>query len=577
MKVSNGIDTFEVDDARLSEAEKDGFVPTIKVSNGKATFDVHPNDLQAAEADGYHPAQSELQSGLRGLAQGASFGFADELTGLAESALTDKTYEQARDESRQNYEAAQEQNPKSYMAGELGGAVGTAFIPGLGALNAGKAATFAGRAGLAAAQGGLAGLGLSKENDLEGLAKDTAIGAGAGAVLQGVGEKVISPLLSKGSKLLSSASEKAGDGIDWGLKKVGRVAANIPEADTERYLANKAAVNNSQTIGELGDDLLKSSDSSDSLLSQMYKRAGELSSDAWNTLDKSKYIAKQNIRQAIADAQDELLTDGVLLGKAQGRAHSELQTLMDQIDNLNDQIPEPTMKKILQALDGNIDWNDPSKNILNKSLADVRSFVDSTLKSQNPAYKEKMIATEKVSKAIDVVKKAFENRQSPEDFNKFIGKVKNLGNKDEYSIVNKALNDIKTYTGQDIREDILNSQAKSSFLKDTTNGSRKTLLGTVIGGGVGTAFGGPLGYTIGAGAGASAGGVADKYSGSAVKALLDLRISGQDFANQFANTKFYNILNEAASRGNKSLAATYFLLNQQNQEFRKLNNNKQDK
>lgn len=569
MKVSNGKETYEVDENRLEEALKDGFVPTIKVSNGQSVFDVHPNDLKMAEADGFKPYKSEIESGLRGVAQGVSFGLADEITAGLESAFTDKTYEQARNESRDAYKSAQMQNPKAYMAGEVGGAIGAAFVPGLGALNVAKGTSLAARTGIAAAQGGLTGFGLSEADTVAGMAKDTAIGAGTGAVMQGVGEKVISPLVSKGGQLLKSGASKLDEAADWSLKKLGNGLANIDEADTERYLANRVAVNNSPSIGDLAEDVLKSSDSSDALLSQMYKKASELSSDAWLTLDKSRTISKSGIKQAIADTQDSLLTDGVLIGKSQARAHSDLQTIMQQIDGLNENIPETTMKRLIQMLDENIDWNDPSKNLTNESLSSVRQFIDMTLKKQNPAYKAKMEATQEVSEAIALVKKAFENRQNPEDFNKFLKGVKNLGRKDQHSLANKALDDIQKHTGQNLREDILNAQAKSAFKKDTTNGSRKTLLGTVIGSGVGTAVG-PMGSVIGGAVGAAVGAGADKYSGLAIKSLLDGKISAKQFASQFANTKFSKVLEEAASRGNKSLAATHFLLSQQNQEYRKL-------
>ena len=60
---------------------------------------------------------SQLESGLRGAAQGASLGFSDEITGAIESLLSEKSYEQARDESRRNYKQAQEQNPISFGTG----------------------------------------------------------------------------------------------------------------------------------------------------------------------------------------------------------------------------------------------------------------------------------------------------------------------------------------------------------------------------------------------------------------------------------------------------------------------------
>lgn len=70
-----------------------------------------------------------IEATARGAAQGATLNTADEITGAIESALTDKTYEQARDESRKAYEAASEENPLAYFAGELGGSLAVP-VPG---------------------------------------------------------------------------------------------------------------------------------------------------------------------------------------------------------------------------------------------------------------------------------------------------------------------------------------------------------------------------------------------------------------------------------------------------------------
>lgn len=133
---------------------------------------------------------TEMQSGLLGAAQGASLGFADELEGAVKAGyekLTDldkqdftKQYGKHRDVARSRYEKASRENPKSFMAGEVGGGVATALVPGLGGASVGKMA----------AMGGLQAAGLSKAEPLknpEGLgqfAKDVAGGAALGGAAQ---------------------------------------------------------------------------------------------------------------------------------------------------------------------------------------------------------------------------------------------------------------------------------------------------------------------------------------------------------------------------------------------------------
>lgn len=159
------------------------------------------------------PDVSMLESGARGVAQGLSLGFADEITGGIESLFTDKSYEQARDESRAAYEQAEEANPLSYGAGNIAGAVGTAVVAPLGA------ASLAGRIGAAATMGGVAGIGSSEAEGSE-LARDAAKGAVLGGAFQGIGEKVIAPV-AKG------AMRMADDVISAGVRKVSPAAHKV--------------------------------------------------------------------------------------------------------------------------------------------------------------------------------------------------------------------------------------------------------------------------------------------------------------------------------------------------------------
>lgn len=178
-----------------------------------------------------------IESGVRGLAQGVSMGFADELTGLLESALSDKTYEQARDESRAAYKAAEQANPKTYMGGHIAGAVAPILASGgTGALGVGARA-LATTPGLLAA-GAAQGLGGSEANlapvmrgefqdaDFGRAAVDTGIGLGLGGLGVGAGKVA--------SKLAPSAE---------------RVAESVLNSKTGQYIKNVAGdIGTSPTI-----------------------------------------------------------------------------------------------------------------------------------------------------------------------------------------------------------------------------------------------------------------------------------------------------------------------------------------
>ena len=224
-------ETREVSEDKVHLAEKDGFRPVVSNEYGEERTTSFSN-LGRAAKDGFTPSRESdvgfLESGARGLAQGLTFGLVDEATGAIESAFTDKTYEQARDESRANYNEAKEANPLTYGASELGGAIGSAFIPGMGALNAGRGARLAEVAGKAALQGGLSGYGNSTAEDTEGLLKDTAKGAVIGGGLGAAGYGV-----AKGAKYLADNSDDMKDVAETVYKgfKKGYASEGAPGTD----------------------------------------------------------------------------------------------------------------------------------------------------------------------------------------------------------------------------------------------------------------------------------------------------------------------------------------------------------
>lgn len=155
-----------------------------------------------------NPSQfSELESAGLGLAQGSSLGFFDEIEGAARAAAKilgpeaeikdyEKLYQQFRDLSRQRFKTAEEENPKSFMAGQVGGNIGTAFVPGLGGASVGKLA----------ALGATEALGSTEAEDLSDLASEAAKGAVIGGTIGKAGD-----LLSGAKGLVSQAGQKIQD------------------------------------------------------------------------------------------------------------------------------------------------------------------------------------------------------------------------------------------------------------------------------------------------------------------------------------------------------------------------------
>ena len=128
------------------------------------------------------PGVSQLESAIRGGAQGVSLGFADEATARLESLTKNIPYEQALQETREKYRLAQEANPVTYTGSEVAGGVLPAFIP-TGATQAGAVASLGRLAAIGAGTGALSGLGYSEGKTTGEKLKDVAIGGTLGAAL----------------------------------------------------------------------------------------------------------------------------------------------------------------------------------------------------------------------------------------------------------------------------------------------------------------------------------------------------------------------------------------------------------
>jgi hypothetical protein len=208
--------------ADLAAADASGDVELAQHIAGriKAARTARPEALSshAGRAPYEPPKTGRFESGVRGALQGASFGWADEGAAAIDAALPSflrnetsakavapslsdvmtgnaaDTYGarrlRARDFYRNRNATAEDSNPGTYLAGQIGGAALPALVgaPAAGAVKIGSVALP--RAALAAAGQGVAqGAGYSEDEGL-GLARDTALGGGLGVAGHGVGTLV---------------------------------------------------------------------------------------------------------------------------------------------------------------------------------------------------------------------------------------------------------------------------------------------------------------------------------------------------------------------------------------------------
>lgn len=219
------------------------------------------------------PKISEVESFGRGVAQGSSLGFADEISGGVEALWAKakgnpeefgKLYKKYRDESRENFKTASKVNPGSFTSGEFAGGVGTAFVPGLGIAKGAKIADVAIKSGQI---GAAMGIGYSEGETVDDVLRDggesAVLGMATGAALNKAAPFVAKGAKRAGEKLSELAERFAARAMgaergtikklgDKKVQEVGRYALDnkilSPLANTddkiERNLAEKIKAGN---------------------------------------------------------------------------------------------------------------------------------------------------------------------------------------------------------------------------------------------------------------------------------------------------------------------------------------------
>lgn len=529
--------------------------------------------LQANGVQQPDPEQPGMtESALRGLAQGGTLGFADEIAGaggagidaLQKGSLSDVVadYIANRDKWRAADAAAQRANPKTFLAGQIGGGLATAAIPGL---NIGAAETLAGRALGAGALGAVAGLGGSNadltKGDVGGAARDAAIGGATGAVLQPAIEKVIAPAAGY-------LGEKAQDFAGWAGKKAMNAAFDTPEEVTSRYLSNPDAVNNALSREEFGQKLANT-------LSEIRGDTGAANEAAMSTLETDRLPIpgleaktaidtlrsfKSEYAQGLADKLENELADRVGDGLTMPEVNHQFLTEREAHD----------VKRMLQGL-GDYKSNLPSfeSSRANTAAADYNAI----LKGGNTDYATAMSDLQ-------------QNIQSKQALANKFGLTRDFNQESGYAPTDRtlsAMNDIVRANKID-RAKVLDQLQQQGYgdlkgeLKDTlakgyfegagrTNGSRRVNAFAAIGGAAGHFTGIPGGGWTGAAVGAGLGKLADKYAPQAAKATLDATIIAQKLAQSPGAQRFIGAIQDAASRGQGALATTHFILSQTQPEY----------
>lgn len=257
-----------------------------------------PEEVKVVEEVRPRRTLSPLESGISGLAQGLTFGGSDEIIGAGRAAvgtLTSKEkfidqYRKYRDEQRAHIDAAKADNPKTFMATSLGGAL---------AIPAARVASTAAKVGMAGLQGLATGAGMSdtdittgSKKDVNQFIEDTAVGTALGV------------------------------GTQYGLSKLGDALSFLKPENLRKYASERAVkaagamkkdFNQLRKDGELhrvGRELLdKKIVTLFSSLEDVVERSGELKKKAGEAIGSTLKQADELVQSAA-----KMIDEGKLFG-----------------------------------------------------------------------------------------------------------------------------------------------------------------------------------------------------------------------------------------------------------------------
>ena len=224
---------------------------------------------------------------VRTMAQGATFGFADELEARARSLATGRPYQDVVDEVRGGLKAYKEAYPKSAMAYEIGGAALPALIPG-GQASIGRAMARAGAEGAAYAFG--TGEGSARER-AERLPTGIAYGTLGGAAGYGA------------AKAIGGLANKLADAA---RRRVGGRGATIVENEIQRYVKQTGKTPDEITQDIIDGRLLAENKTIQAAVRSLRTSGGEASTiiekGLTNRPEQTRQAAMAEMRKYLGDA-----------------------------------------------------------------------------------------------------------------------------------------------------------------------------------------------------------------------------------------------------------------------------------
>lgn len=208
-----------MDLSKLSEAD----LQAVAAGNMDAVSDAGLQILAGG------PAPKTQYGPGRAAAQGATFGFADEIEAAARAATGQGSYPDILRDVGLSKRLYEQRAPGEALAAELGGAAGVSLIPGAGAFNLMRAPAVASRIGPAAARYGGAAVGGATAGAITGAGTAEPGQRTEGAMRGGVTGAVLGPLATGALQATGRVAQGARD-ITTGIPVVQQLVAPLAGA-----------------------------------------------------------------------------------------------------------------------------------------------------------------------------------------------------------------------------------------------------------------------------------------------------------------------------------------------------------
>ncbi len=408
------------------------------------------------------------------------------------------------------------------------------------------------------------------------------MGTGVGVATFGLGKGVaktakgVKNWLGSGEAVKNTAA-KAGDFLGDLPEEVGRkIIANSSIKDMTPKGNTELAQAVEKTANRLRDEMAEESGKAWKALEAVDKEV-DLHLKGASIFDFPVPGFEKTVREEFAGIADDVLTTMNIKNSsqaAQKRAASYVQAAQDDFIKANN---FADLKRVIQNIDKNIDWDDPGKSVANEALTKYRTYVDDLLKQINTDYRDAMVPVAKKSAMYDKLMPKFglkNGKAGVEYTDRSVSTAKNL--------VDDMTKDTKSVLKGDLKEvdnALFNEFDISSIYKksggDTGRGSRSVVGGGLTSAALGSVFGGPGGGIAGAAVGGLAGLARDKYGRKVASSLLAKSsdtIKGTDVLAQRTvlaldaawdglEEPVKKLLANAAERGLPGLVSTWATLN----------------